>query len=59
MPPKAMCAKHGIPLMMRRNATTREIALACPYCDMEALGGGEDERSLIEEALREKSKQPN
>jgi hypothetical protein len=59
MSPKAMCAKHGIPLMMRRNDTTLEVALACPYCDMEERGGGEDERSLIEEALREKSRQPN
>jgi hypothetical protein len=59
MPPKAMCAKHGIPLMMRRNVTAGETALACPYCDMEELGGGEDERVLIEEALREKSRQPN
>ena len=59
MPPKAMCAKHGTPLMMRRNVTTSEIALACPYCDMEERGGGDSERSLIEEALREKSKRPN
>jgi hypothetical protein len=43
MPPQAMCAKHAVPLMTRRNAKTGEVALACPYCDMEERGGGEDE----------------
>jgi hypothetical protein len=43
MPPQAMCAKHAVPLMTRRNAKTGEVALACLYCDMEERGGGEDE----------------
>jgi hypothetical protein len=38
--------------MLRRNAKTGEVALACPYCDMEERGGGEDERKIIEDALR-------
>jgi hypothetical protein len=29
MPPKALCAKHAVPLMLRRNAKTGEVALAC------------------------------
>jgi len=57
--PKAMCGKHAVPLMLRRNSRTGEIALACPYCDMEERGGGQDERSIIDDALREKPKQPN
>ena len=59
MPPKAMCAKHAVPLMMRRNAKTGEVALACPYCDAEEHGGGEDERKIIEDALCEEPKKPN
>jgi hypothetical protein len=45
--------------MMRQNAKTGEVALACPYCDMEERGGGEDERKIIEDALRGKPKKPN
>ena len=30
MPPKPMCVKHAVPLMLRRNETTGEVALACP-----------------------------
>lgn len=52
MPPEPTCAKHAVPLMLRRNAKTGEVALACPYCDMEERGGGEDERKIIEDALR-------
>ena len=51
MTPTRMCAKHGISLMLRRNAKTGEVALACPYCDMEERGGGDDERKTIEDAL--------
>jgi hypothetical protein len=59
MIPTAMCAKHGISLMLRRNATTDEAALACPYCDMEERGGGDDERKIIEDALRGTPKKAN
>jgi hypothetical protein len=59
MPSKAMCGKHAVPLMLRRNAKTGEVALACPYCDMEKRGGGEDEKTLIEDALRKKPKRLN
>lgn len=58
MPPKAMRAKHAVPLMLRRNVKTGEVALACPCGDVEERGGGEDERGLID-ALREKPKRPN
>jgi hypothetical protein len=58
MPPEPICAKHGVALMLRRNAATGEVALACPYCDAEDRGGGEDERKIIEDAL-ERRKRPN
>jgi len=58
MPPTPMCAKHAVPLMLRRNAQTGEVAPACPYCDMEERGGGEDERKTIEDALRGKREKP-
>ena len=58
MTPKAMCAKHSVPLMLRRNQTTGETVLACPYCDAEDRGGGEDERRIIEDALARPTK-PN
>ena len=59
MPPKAMCVKHAVHLMLRRNVTTGEAAMACPYCDAEERGGGEDERKIIEDALHEKPGKPN
>ena len=59
MPPKAMCAKRAVALMVRRNAKTGEVALACPYCDIEERGGSEDERRIIEGALDGKPKRPN
>jgi hypothetical protein len=59
MPPKAMCVKHDVPLMLRRNDATGEVALACPYCDAEERGGGEDERKIIEDALGRNQKKPN
>jgi hypothetical protein len=59
MPPTPMCGKHDIRLMLRRIAKSGEVALACPYCDMEELGGGKAERSLIDNALREKEKPPH
>jgi hypothetical protein len=29
--------------MLRENAETGELALACPYCDVEAHGGGDND----------------
>jgi hypothetical protein len=29
------CPKHNVPLKLRRNVKTGEIALACPFCDAE------------------------
>jgi hypothetical protein len=29
------CPKHTVLLKLRRNVTTGEIALACPFCDAE------------------------
>jgi len=58
MPPKPICAKHTMVLTLRRNAKTDEVALACPYCDMEERGAGEDERQIIEDALG-RPKKPN
>jgi hypothetical protein len=29
------CLKHDVPLKLRRNVKTGEIALACPFCDAE------------------------
>jgi hypothetical protein len=51
MPSTAKCGKHDVRLMSRRVGETGEIALACPYYDMEQLGGGESERQIIENAL--------
>ena len=31
------CPKHNKRLMLRQNAKTKEIALACPLCDVEAV----------------------
>ena len=38
--------------MLRKNAETGELALACVL-------RGEDERRIIEEAIRSKSRKPN
>jgi hypothetical protein len=29
------CLKHNVPLRLRRNVKTGELALACPFCDAE------------------------
>jgi uncharacterized Zn finger protein (UPF0148 family) len=29
------CPKHKVPLKLRRNMKTGELALACPFCDAE------------------------
>jgi hypothetical protein len=29
------CAKHNVPLKLRRNVKTGELALACQFCDAE------------------------
>jgi hypothetical protein len=50
------CPKHDTPLVLRRNAKTGEVSLACISCDVEARGGGEEEVRLILEAV--KSKEP-
>ncbi len=54
-----MCGKHDIRLMLRRIAGTDKVAIACPYCDMEELGGGAEERKIIDDALRKNPKRPN
>ena len=54
MQPK--CPQHDTPLVLRRNAKTGEVSLACISCDVEARGGGEEEARLIFEAM--KSKEP-
>ena len=54
-----MCVKHAICLMLRQIAGTDNVSLACPYSDMEELGGGAEERSIIDEALRENWRRPN
>jgi hypothetical protein len=59
MMPSAMCGKHDVRLMLRQNDSSGKISLACPYCDMEELGGAEVERSIIDEALGKKGMQPN
>lgn len=59
MLPIPVCGKHGTRLMLRRIGDSDEGDLACPYCDMEELGGGEQERNLIDDVLREKSAPPN
>ena len=57
--PNRSVPKHTVPLMLRHDATTGAVALACPYCDMEERGGGEDERRIIEDALRGKQEKTN
>ena len=59
MMPTAMCGKHDVHLMLRHNDSSGEVLLACPYCDMEELGGGEAERSIIDEALERRDMRPN
>ena len=44
--------------MLRTSYENEAGALACPYCDLEELGGGETDRSIIDDALYEKVK-PN
>ena len=41
------CPKHNVPLMLRENAESGELALACPYCDVEAQGGGDKELNVV------------
>ena len=59
MTPTAMCGKHDIPLMLRHNGNNGQVSLACPYCDMEELGGGEAERSVVDDALGKRDMRPN
>jgi hypothetical protein len=58
IPATETCAKHGISLMLRRNDTTGEVVLACPYCDAQERGRGEDERKITEDAVG-RPKKPN
>jgi hypothetical protein len=44
--------------MLRQINKDTAGVLACPYCDMEKLGGGEVERSIIDDALCNRRK-PN
>jgi hypothetical protein len=37
--------------MLRRNDTTGEVVLACPYCDAQERRGGEDELKITEDAV--------
>jgi hypothetical protein len=39
-------------MRLRRNVKTGEVALACPYCDVEERGGGKAERKAIDENLK-------
>ncbi len=57
--PSPRCGKHDVRLMLRRIGDSDEVELACPYCDMEKFGGGEEERSIIDAALHEKRERPN
>lgn len=47
------CPKHKIKMMLRQNAKTGDIALACPMCDVEARGNDRDMK-LISDLLKKK-----
>ncbi len=51
------CPKHNVPLTLRENAETGELALACPYCDVEAHGGGDKELKIVADAMKKITRQ--
>jgi hypothetical protein len=44
------CPKHKVSLMLRQNAKTGQMALACPLCDVEARGGNERDKQIVSDA---------
>jgi len=45
--------------MLRENAETGELALACPCCDVEAHGGGDKELKIVADAVKKITRQDN
>jgi hypothetical protein len=55
-----ICPKHNIPLKLRRNVKTGDVALACPYCDVEEQRkkhGREDANQAAFRVVREATKE--
>jgi hypothetical protein len=50
-----MCPKHNMPLNLRRNVKTSDIALACPLCDVEQHGSSESDVKTVSDVLKRKS----
>ena len=49
---QTLAQKHKVPLMLRENAEKGELALACPYCDVEAHGGRDKELRIVADAMK-------
>ena len=47
--------RHNICYLMRRDVNTGELTIACPFCDIEAHGGGEGGVRLVAEMIASKS----
>jgi hypothetical protein len=45
--------------MLRQNAKTGKLALACPLCDVEARGGNEWDKQIVSAALKKITKKKN
>jgi hypothetical protein len=41
------CPKHGVSYVLRQNAKTKEVAIACPLCNAEAHGGNERDVAAV------------
>jgi hypothetical protein len=46
-----ICPKHEVALKLRRNVKTGELALACPFCDVEER---QSKDGVVREATEQK-----
>lgn len=46
------CSKHKVSLLRRYNVTKGSHAIACPFCDIEAHGGGPEDFELLTQTIK-------
>jgi hypothetical protein len=51
------CPKHGISYALRQNAKTGEVAIACPFCDVEAHGGTKQDIMAVAKRIADSARE--